>query len=230
MIGPGATAPGGWLRVAKEGGKHSSGARSTRAPGASSSTTTSATWRGRTSTPTRRRFGWRTLEAGAHTLETTSDLDAPGNWNLRRARPRAALLADDAAAAAQLLVGVPGRRRRTGALRRPRGRRRHGARAGRLPRWALELATDPRGSFAATLANQTQFIAGGSYATSLQMDAGGPRPPPARHRAPAPAHLVGRRVSPRARGVVRGRRLLRQAGRQERERHAARLATRSRRS
>ena len=170
MIGPGATASGGWLRIAKEGGKHVIWNAEYSGLGRKLQYNDVGYMARQNLHAYKASFGWRTLEAGAHTLETTSTIDAAGNWNfdgldlgqlyslttrLRLRNFSSVFLAADAGPARfdDREVGDGTALERAGYL------------GGRI-----ELATDPRGSFAATLANQTQFIAGGSYATSLQMD------------------------------------------------------------
>ena len=231
QIGAGATAPGGWLRVAKEGGKHL--LWSAEYTGA-----------GRLAPVQRRRLHGAAeparaegvdrladARAGHYTVETTSAFEVTENRNLSgldlgqlyelngRLKLRnfsSILLAADFAPARfddrEVGNGT--------ALERARylgGR--------------LELASDPRGRFYATLANQTQFIGAGTYATSAQgsllvhalrqLDI---------ELLPA-AHLVGGRVSLRAPGRRRATELLlRQADGQQRERDASARPTRSRRS
>ena len=148
-----------------------------------------------------------------------------GNRNLDWPRPRAAVRAQRAPAAAQLLVDPPRRGLRPRALRRPRGRRRHRPRARRLRRRAPRAGdSDPRGSIYATLANQTQVIGTGIYSSNAQGSARRPRAPPARHRAACPSS-----PGPPASTATPGSRWtpatpsLRQARRQELQRHLARV-------
>jgi hypothetical protein len=170
MIGPGATAPGGWLRIAKEGGKHVIWSAEYSGLGRKLQYNDVGYMARQNLHAYKASFGWRTLEAGAHTIETTSTIDAAGNWNfdgldlgqlyslttrLRLRNFSSVFLAADAGPARydDREVGDGTALERAGYL------------GGRI-----ELGTDPRGSFAATLTNQSQLIAGGSYATSLQVD------------------------------------------------------------
>ena len=179
MIGPGATAPGGWLRVAKEGGKHLTLERRVhrrRAP--------ARLQRPRLHAAPEPAHAARRASAGGrssratYTLETTSALEVVGQPQPRRARPRAALRAEHAAAPAQLLVGLPGRRLRAGALRRPRGRRRHGAASAPATSAATSSSPAIRAvSCLATLANQTQLIGARHLRDHRAGERRRPRPP-----------------------------------------------------
>jgi hypothetical protein len=169
-IGPGSTGPGGWLRVAKEGGKHFIWSAEYTGAGRKLQYNDVGYMARQNLHAYKASLGWRTLEAGAYTLETTSTIDVAGNRNLDgldlgqlyslttrlRLRSFASVFAALDAAPARYddrEVGDGTALERAGYL------------GGRL-----ELATDPRGSFAAGLSTQTQLIAGGSFATSVQAD------------------------------------------------------------
>jgi hypothetical protein len=169
-IGPGAHAPGAWLRVAKEGGKHVIWSAEYTGAGRQLQYNDVGYMPRQNLHAYKTSAGWRTLEAGNYTLETTSTLEASGNRNLdgldlgqlysltTRLRLRnfsSVFLAADAAPARydDREVGDGTALQRGAYL---------GAR--------IELGTDPRGRFAATLANQSQLIAGGAWATAAQAD------------------------------------------------------------
>ena len=204
LIGAGATSPGGWLRVAKEGGKHLLWSAEYTGAGRTLSTTTSATWRGRTCTCSRR----RSAGASSSPARTPREIDGVGGDAEPQPvgpRSRPALRAERAAQAAQLRVDPSRRRLRAGALRRPRGRRRHGAGTRALLRRAARARDRSARLLYATLANQTQLMGARHLRHRRAGQPGGARAPPARHRAPAAADLVGGRVSLRAPGGRRPR-------------------------
>jgi hypothetical protein len=169
-IGPGASAPGGWLRIAKEGGKHLIWSAEYSGLGRTLQYNDVGYMARQNLHAYKASLGWRTLEAGAHTLETTSTIDAAGNWNfdgldlgqLYSLTTRLRLLNFSSIFMAADIGRSRFDDREVGdgtALERG------GYLGGRL-----ELATDPRGLFAATLANQTQLIAGDAFATAFQLD------------------------------------------------------------
>ena len=167
-IGPGATAPGGWVRVAKEGGKHLLWSAEYTGAGRQLQYNDVGFMPRQNVQAFKASIGWRTLDPGTYTLDTTSAFEASDNRNLSgldlgqlyelntRLRLRnfsSVFVAADAAPARadDREVGTGTALERAHYL------------GGRL-----ELATDPRGLFYATLADQTQIIGSGSYATAVQ--------------------------------------------------------------
>jgi hypothetical protein len=167
-IGAGATGPGGWLRVAKEGGKHFLWSADYTGAGRLLQYNDVGYMARQNLHVLKAVIGWRQLEPGAHTLEKSAAFEVTENRNLSgldlgqlyelngRVKLRnfsSVLLAADFAPARfddrEVGDGT--------ALER-----------GRYLGGRLELASDPRGRVYATLANQTQFIGAGSYATSAQ--------------------------------------------------------------
>jgi hypothetical protein len=168
MIGPGATAPGGWLRLAKEGGKHLLLSAEYTGAGRQLQYNDLGFMARQNVHMLKASVGWRTLEPGTYTFETTSALEVSDNRNLSgldlgqlyelntRLRLRnfsSVFLAADFAPARfdDREVGTGAALERAHYL------------GGRL-----ELASDPRGQLFATLANQTQIIGSGTYATAVQ--------------------------------------------------------------
>ena len=160
VIGPGSTGSGGWLRVAKEGGRHL--LWSAEYTGASRKLQyNDVGYMARQNLHHgKAALGWRTLDVGTYTLETTSALEVSDNRNLVGPRSRHALRAQHPAPAAQLLVGAPGRRLRPFAFRRSRGRRRRGPASSRDIGAAGSSSTPIHaGDSPASLSNQTQILA-----------------------------------------------------------------------
>ncbi len=170
QIGPGAAGPGGWLRLAKEGGKHLLWTAEYTGAGRKLQYNDVGYMARQNLHAYKGAVGWRTLAPGTYTLETTSTIEAAGNRNLdlldlgqlysltTRLRLRnfaSVFIAADLAPSRydDREVGDGTALQRAGYL---------GAR--------IELGTDPRGTFAATLSNQTQLIAEGSWATGVQAD------------------------------------------------------------
>ena len=168
LIGPGARAPGGWLRVAKEGGKHLLFSAEYTGAGRQLQYNDVGFMPRQNVQTLKASLGWRTLDPGTFTFDTTSALEVSDNRNLSgldlgqlyelntRLRLRnfsSVFLALDVAPARfdDREVGTGAALERAGYL---------GAR--------LELASDPRRQLFATLANQTQVIGGGIYATAVQ--------------------------------------------------------------
>jgi len=167
-IGAGATAPGGWLRVAKEGGKHLLWSAEYTGAGRLLEYNDVGYMARQNLHVLKASLGWRQLDPGAYTLEKGAAFEVTENRNMSgldlgqlyelngRVKLRnfsSILLAADFA---------PPRfdDREVGdgtALER-----------GQYFGGRLELASDPRGRLYATLANQTQFIGAGTYATSAQ--------------------------------------------------------------
>jgi hypothetical protein len=167
-IGAGATSPGGWLRVAKEGGKHVLWSAEYTGAGRMLMYNDVGYMARQNLHMLKASVGWRELDPGTYTVEKSSALEITQNRNLSgldlgqlyelngRLKLRnfaSVLLAFDFA---------PSRfdDREVGdgtALERARylgGR--------------FELATDPRGTLYATIANQTQVMGAGTYATGGQ--------------------------------------------------------------
>jgi hypothetical protein len=168
QIGAGATAPGGWLRVAKEGGKHVLWSAEYTGAGRTLQYNDVGYMARQNLHLVRASLGWRDLEPGAHTLERGAALEVTEtrslsgldlgqlyelNGRLKLRNFSSLLLAADFAPARfddrEVGDGT--------ALERARY---WGGRA--------ELSSDPRGTFYATLANQTQLIGAGTYATAAQ--------------------------------------------------------------
>jgi hypothetical protein len=168
QIGPGATAPGGWLRVAKEGGKHVLWSVEYTEAGRKLQYNDVGYMARQNLHLVKASLGWRDLEPGAHTLERGAALEVTEarslsgldlgqlyelNGRLKLRNFSSLLLAADFAPARfddrEVGDGT--------ALERGRY---WGARA--------ELSSDPRGTFYATLASQTQIIGAGIYATAAQ--------------------------------------------------------------
>jgi hypothetical protein len=168
MIGAGAWSPGGWLRVAKEGGKHLLWSAEYTGAGRTLQYNDVGYMARQNLHVAKASLGWRVLEPGAYTLEKAAAFEVTENRNLSgldlgqlyelngRIKLRnfsSILLAADFAPARfddrEVGDGT--------ALERARY---FGGR--------LELATDPRGVVYATLSNQTQLIGAGTYATAAQ--------------------------------------------------------------
>jgi hypothetical protein len=168
FIGAGATAPGGWLRVAKEGGKHLLWSAEYTGAGRFLEYNDVGYMARQNLHVLKASVGLRRLDPGAYTLEKGAAFEVTENRNLSgldlgqlyelngRLKLRnfsSLLLAADVAPARfdDREVG------NGAALER-----------GHYVGGRLEIASDPRGRVYATLANQTQFIGAGAYATSAQ--------------------------------------------------------------
>src|SRR4029077_12535945 len=169
LIGPGATAPGGWLRVAKEGGKHLLWSGEDTGAGRVLEYNDVGYMARQNLHALKASIGWRTLDPGEYTFDTTTSLEVSDNRNLSgldlgqlyelntRLRLRnfsSIFVAADLAPARfdDREIGTP-----DSSLERAHylgGR--------------LELASDPRGLFYITLANQTQVMGTGVYSTGVQ--------------------------------------------------------------
>jgi len=167
-IGSGATAPGGWLRVAKEGGKHVLWSAEYTGAGRQLQYNDVGYMARQNLHMLKASIGWRTLEPGAYTLETSSAFDVTQNRSLSgldlgqmyslNTRLRLHNFASIFLAADFAPARFDDREIGTGmALERAR------TVGGRL-----EWASDPRRLVTATLANQTQIIGDGRYAVSAQ--------------------------------------------------------------
>ena len=197
-IGPGATSPGGWLRVAKEGGKHLLWSAEYTGAGRTLEYNDVGYMARQNLHPLKASVGWRELEPGTYTVEKPTVFEVTQNRNLSgldlgqlyelngRLKLRnfaSILLAADVAPARfdDREVGNGTALERALYL------------GGRF-----ELATDPRRLVYATLANQTQIMRRGDLRHDSAGERRRARAPSARHRAAAAAHLVGRRVPLRA--------------------------------
>jgi len=168
VIGPGSSAPGGWARIAKDGGKHWLWSAEYTGAGRKLQYNDLGFMQRQNVQQIKGSLGLRTLDPGSFTLEKGVELDVSDNRNfsgldlgqlyelnghLRLRNFSTILLAADFGPAR-----YDDREIGTGtALERARywgGR--------------VELATDPRGAFAATLAEQTQFVGWGAFTTGLQ--------------------------------------------------------------
>ena len=168
-VGAGATSPGGWLRIAKEGGPHLLWSAEYTGAGRTLQYNDVGYMARQNLHSLKGTLGWRTLEADAHTVEKTGD--ARG---LRQPQPvgagsRPALRAERTRAAAQLLVDLPrrgSRARRASTTERSATASRCNARASS----AASSSSRPirAGCLYATLANQTQLVSGGGYVTNTQ--------------------------------------------------------------
>jgi hypothetical protein len=168
VIGPGSTSPGGWFRVAKEGGKHLLWSAEYTGAGRKLQYNDVGFMPRQNVQTGKLTLGWRTLEPGEYTLENTSAFEASESRNLSgldlgqlyELNTRLRLLNFASVFAAADLAPARFDDREVGdgtALERAR-----------YLGWRLELASDPRGWFAANLANQTQIVGAGTYATNAQ--------------------------------------------------------------
>jgi hypothetical protein len=170
MIGAGAWSPGGWLRVAKEGGKHLLWGLEYTGAGRKLQYNDAGYMARQNLHLVRGSLGWRELEPGRYTLEkgaafevtetrSLSGLDLGQQYELNgrlKLRNFASLLVAADVAPARFDDRELGDAAGT-ALERARylgGR--------------LEASSDPRGRLYATVANQTQIMAAGTYATNAQ--------------------------------------------------------------
>ena len=223
MIGPGATAPGGWLRVAKEGGKHLIWSAEYTGAGRQLDYNDLGYMQRQNLETLQASVGWRTLEPGKHTVDTTSALVISDSRNMSgldlgqgyELNTRLHLLDFWSVFLAADYAPARFDDREVGdgtALERA-------AYVG----GKLEYDSDPR---RAVFATHRQPDAAHGRRHLRHQRAGErrlPRAPPARHRAHPHAHLGGRRVPLRlAVGRPDDPLPLRQAGRQERQRHPAR--------
>jgi len=168
VIGAGATAPGGWLRVAKEGGKHLTWSAEYTGAGRKLDYNDLGYMQRQNVQTFSASVGWRTLEPGKHTVDTTSTFVAADSRNndwldlgqsyelntrLHLLDFSWLFLAADYAPARfdDREVGDGTALERAGYL------------GGKI-----EYDSDPRRDVSATIANQTQIIAHDAYATSFQ--------------------------------------------------------------
>ena len=171
LIGSGAAAPGGWLRVAKEGGKHLTWSAEYTGAGRQLDYNDLGYMQRQNIETLQASVGWRTLEPGKHTVDTNSTLVVSDSRNmswldlgqgyelntrLRLLDFSSVFLAADYAPARfdDREVGDGTALERAGYV------------GGKL-----EYDSDPRRAVFATIANQTQVMGAGIYATSVQASA-----------------------------------------------------------
>ena len=171
LIGSGATAPAGWLRVAKEGGKHLTWSAEYTGAGRQLNYNDLGYMQRQNVETAAASVGWRTLDPGKHTVDTTSTFLAGDSRNnawldlgqtyelntrLHLLDFSSVFLAADYAPARfdDREVGDGTALERAGYL------------GGKL-----EYDSDPRRAVYATIANQTQVMGAGIYATSVQASA-----------------------------------------------------------
>jgi Domain of unknown function (DUF5916) len=171
LIGAGATAPGGWLRVAKEGGKHLTWSAEYTGAGRQLNYNDLGYMQRQNVETVQASVGWRTLEPGKHTVDTASALVVSDSRNLSwldlgqnyELNTRLHLLDFSSVFLAADYAPARFDDREVGdgtALER----------AGYLG-GKLEYDSDPRRSIYATIANQTQVMGSGIYWTSVQASA-----------------------------------------------------------
>jgi hypothetical protein len=168
QIGPGASSPGGWARVAKEGGKHLLWSAEYTGAGRYLNYNDVGFMPRQNLHEIKASLSYRTLDAGRYTIDTQTALEASDRLNLSgvdlgqlyelntHTRLRnfwSVLIAGDFAPARfddrEIGDGT--------ALER-----------GRYVGGRLELATDPRRRMFLTLTNQEQFIQNGAFAATAQ--------------------------------------------------------------
>jgi hypothetical protein len=170
-IGAGATAPGGWLRIAKEGGKHLLLSAEYTGAGRRLQYNDVGYMQRQNVQTLQASVGWRTLEPGKHTVDTTSAFVASDSRNLSwldlgqtyELNTRLHLLDFSSVFLAADYAPTHFDDREVGdgtALERA------AYLGGRI-----EYDSDPRRSIYATIANQTQVMGSGIYATSVQASA-----------------------------------------------------------
>jgi hypothetical protein len=167
-IGPGAYAPGGWLRLAKEGGKHIIASAEYNGAGRYLDYNDVGYMQRQNLHELKGSLGYRTLDAGAHTIDTTTSFEASDRRNmsgldlgqLYELNTRVRLRNFWTLAAAADVQPARYDDREIG----------DGAALERAPwaGWKLELDSDPRGRVVAALSNQTEIVAGSAYSVSAQ--------------------------------------------------------------
>jgi hypothetical protein len=172
-IGAGATSPGGWLRVAKEGGKHLLWSAEYTGAGRVLQYNDVGYMPRQNLHMVKASVGWRELDPSTYTLEKSAAFEVIQNRNLSgldlgqiyelngklRLRNFAYLMLAANAAPARLDDREVG----GGVVSAGTALERARYLGGRF-----EFATDPRGTVYATLANQTRFMGGGVYGTDTQ--------------------------------------------------------------
>lgn len=171
LIGSGATAPGGWLRVAKEGGKHLTWSAEYTGAGRQLNYNDLGYMQRQNVETGVVSVGWRTLEPGKHTVDTTSSFIAGDSRNnawldlgqTYELNTRLHLLDFSSVF---LAADYAPRRFDDREVGDGTALERAGYLGGKL-----EYDSDPRRSVYATVANQTQVMGAGIYATSVQASA-----------------------------------------------------------
>jgi len=167
-VGAGATSPGGWFRLAKEGGKHLLWSAEYTGAGRTLMYNDVGYMARQNLHLLKASVGWRELEPGTYTVEKSTAFEVTQNRNLsgldlgQLYELNGRLKLRNFASILLAIDFAPARfdDREVGngtALERARyvgGR--------------FELATDPRGTLHATLANQTQLMGAGIFGTSGQ--------------------------------------------------------------
>jgi len=167
-VGAGATSPGGWLRIAKEGGPHLLWSAEYTGAGRTLQYNDVGYMARQNLHSLKGTLGWRTLEADSNTVEKLATLEVSDNRNLSgldlgqlyevNGRVRLRNFSSIFVAADFGPSRFDDREVGNGtALQRAR-----------FIGGKLELATDPRGFLYATLANQTQLVSGGGFVTNTQ--------------------------------------------------------------
>jgi hypothetical protein len=167
-IGAGATAPGGWLRIAKEGGKHLLWSLEYTGAGRQLQYNDIRYMQRQNVQSVAASVGWRTLQPSGITLDTTSAFVASDSRNTAgldlgqsyEANTRLHLLNFSYLFLAADFAPSRFDDREVG----------DGTALERAGSWGgkVEYDSDPRRAVYATLANQTQFMGSGRYATNVQ--------------------------------------------------------------
>jgi hypothetical protein len=168
VVNPGATASGGGLRLAKEGGKHILASAEYNGAGRTLDYNDVGYMQRQNFHELKGSIGYRTLDAGEHTIDTTTALEVSGRRNLSgvdlgqlyelNTRLHFRGFWTFAAAADLQPARFDDREVGDGTT----------VERGRWAGWKLELDSDPRGRVVASLANQTQLIVDGAYAMNAQ--------------------------------------------------------------
>jgi hypothetical protein len=168
QVGPGDYAPGGWLRLAKEGGKHVLASLEYTGAGRKLDYNDVGYMPRQNLQEVKAALGYRNLQASERTIDTQFGLEVSERRNLDgldlgqlyelNARVHFRNFWMVSAAADFQPLRFDDREVGDG----------HALERGAWWGWKLELSTDPRGLAAVSLANQTQVISGGAYACSAQ--------------------------------------------------------------
>jgi hypothetical protein len=168
VIGPGDTAPGGWLRVAKEGGKHLLWSLEYTGAGRHLQYNDVGYMQRQNLQTAQASLGWRTLEPWRFTVDTTSNFVATESRNMSglelgqsyELNTRVRLLDFSSLFLAADYAPARFDDREVG----------DGTALQRAGYWGgkIEYDSDPRRSVYVTIADQTQLMGAGIYATSLQ--------------------------------------------------------------
>jgi len=168
VIGPGASSPGGWLRVAKEGGKHLLWSAEYTGAGRTLMYNDVGYMARQNLHQAKGSFGWRTLDPGTYTVEKSAAFEVTQARNLSgldlgqlyelNGRVKLRNFASIFLAADFAPARFDDREVGNGAA----------LERARYIGGKLEVASDPRGLVYATLANQTQVMGAGIYGTSAQ--------------------------------------------------------------